>query len=59
MKRTVTFTGILEYDPADYSTDPEERVDFALTHGDKHADYFLFHTGEVRVVDDHNSNPGE
>ncbi|WDM16702.1 hypothetical protein J3S85_37685 [Streptomyces lavenduligriseus] len=59
MKRTVTFTGILEYDPADYGTDPEECVDFALTHGDKHAAYYLFHTGELKVIDDHTGRPGE
>ncbi|MFF1625610.1 hypothetical protein [Streptomyces sp. NPDC058272] len=59
MKRTVTFTGVLEYDVADYSTDPEEVVDLALARGDKHADYYLFHTGEMTVVDDHSGTPGE
>ena len=59
MKRVVTFTGILEYDPADYSADPEECVDLALTNGDKHAGYYLFHTGEMTVVDRPNANPGE
>ncbi|MEU1254826.1 hypothetical protein ABZ445_16250 [Streptomyces chartreusis] len=58
MKRIVTFTGILEYDPADYSTDPEAVVDLALINGDKHAGYYLFHTGEMSVVDDHNGTPG-
>lgn len=59
MKRTVKFTGVLEYDPDDYSADPEEVVDLALTNGDKHAGYYLFHTGEMTVVDDHGGTPGE
>ncbi|MFD3952228.1 hypothetical protein ACFWRC_19655 [Streptomyces albidoflavus] len=59
MKRVITFTGVLEYDSADYSEDPEECVDVALMYGDKHADYFLFHTGELKVVDDPGGMPGQ
>ncbi|MEV4939607.1 hypothetical protein [Streptomyces zaomyceticus] len=59
MKRTVTFTGVLEYDPTKTDKDPEWCVDLALTNGDKHASYYLFHTGEFEIVDDHNAVPGE
>ncbi|MFB7114083.1 hypothetical protein [Streptomyces sp. NPDC056291] len=59
MKRVVKFTGILEYDPDDYTADPEECVDLALTNGDKHAGYYLFHTGTMEVTDFHGQRPGE
>lgn len=59
MKRTVTYTGVLEYDPTDDKRDAEWVLDSALQHGDKHAEYFLFHTGEVTVVDDHSGTPGQ
>ncbi|MET9126945.1 hypothetical protein [Streptomyces sp. NPDC004528] len=59
MKRTVTFTGVLEYDPTTTDRDPEWCVDTALQMGDKHAAFYLFHTGEMTVVDEHDGTPGE
>jgi hypothetical protein len=58
VKRVVTFTGVLEYDPDATDRDPEWCVDAALTNGDKHAGYYLFHTGELSV-EDIDGTPGE
>ncbi|MDX2575939.1 hypothetical protein PV332_10645 [Streptomyces scabiei] len=51
MKRVVKFTGVLEYDPDSTTRDPEWCVDVALTNGDKHAGYFLYHTGPITSED--------
>ncbi|MEV4972003.1 hypothetical protein [Streptomyces scopuliridis] len=59
MKRVIKFTGILEYDPETTNKDPEWCLDTALERGDKHADYCLFHTGELEIVDVHGKKPGE
>lgn len=59
MKRIIKFTGILEYDPETTTRDPEWCLDTALERGDKHADYYLFHTGELEIVDVHGEKPGE
>ncbi len=58
MKRTVTFTGVLEYDPTDEKRDAEWILDSALQHGDKHAELYLFHKGDLQIVDDHGGTPG-
>jgi hypothetical protein len=53
MKTRITFTGILEFDQV--TDDPEEAIDMALTYGDKHQNYDLYHTGTPiveRVRDD-------
>ncbi|MCY0926262.1 hypothetical protein OTB20_08585 [Streptomyces sp. H27-H1] len=58
MKRIVRFSGVLEYDPESTGFDPEWAVDVALSRGDKHADYHLFHTGPI-TFEDTNGRPGE
>jgi hypothetical protein len=58
VKRRVTFTGVLEYDPDTTERDPEWCVDVALENGDKHAGYYLFHTGDL-TVEDVEGHPGE
>lgn len=58
MKRRVTFTGILEYDPDSTERDPEWCLDVALERGDQHAGYYLAHTGDL-TVEDVEGSPGE